>query len=91
MTTLTLTLTLTLSLTPNPNPNPNQVRAMVGRANAATNLATSVAGMRYYVKELLASYTQALTFEPRTEPRAVLFQCRPTKVRVRVRVRVRVS
>ena len=30
--------------------HPAEVRAMVSRANAATNLATSVAGMRYYVK-----------------------------------------
>ena len=54
--TLTRTLTLTLTLT---RPNPNQVRAMVGRANAATSL-TSVAGMLLR-QGAVASYTQALT------------------------------
>lgn len=52
---------------------------MMGNANAATSFATSVGGIRYYVQELLASCTKTLTFQPRAEARAVLFQCRPTK------------
>ena len=59
--------------------HPAEARAMVRRANAAIGLATSVGGMRLYMQELLKQYTATLGFTPRAEPRAVLFQCRPTR------------
>lgn len=56
-----------------------EVEAMVSRANAAMDVALSVAGIRRYVAELLAAYTERLAFAPALGPRSVRFACRPTR------------
>ena len=60
------------------NAHPKQVRAMVVAANEAMEAATSVAGIRFYVRELLRQYSARLGYRPRPHPRAVQFRCAPT-------------
>ena len=60
------------------NAHPKQVRAMVAAANEAMEAATSVAGIRFYVRELLRQYSARLGYRPRPHPRAVQFRCAPT-------------
>ena len=40
--------------------------------------AASVAGIRFYVRELLRQYSARLGYRPRPHPRAVQFRCVPT-------------
>ena len=60
------------------NAHPKQVLAMVAAANEAMEAATSVAGIRFYVRELLRQYSARLGYRPRPHPRAVQFRCAPT-------------
>ena len=60
------------------NAHPAEVRAMVAAANEAMEAATSVAGIRFYVRELLRQYSARLGYRPRPHPRAVQFRCAPT-------------
>lgn len=64
-----------------------EVDRMVSEANAAMEVATSVSGMRYFVRELVESYTQqVLDYRPRRDPRAIGFSCLGTHERRSCRV-----
>ncbi len=52
-----------------------EVRAMVRAANQAMDAATSVGGIRLYVRELLSVYSGVLAFSPARHPRAIRFHC----------------
>ena len=57
----------------------DEVDAMVARANQAMRAATSTAGIRLYVRELLHGYAELLRrrgYTPRRAPRAVQLACR---------------
>ena len=57
------------------NAHPKQVLAMVAAANEAMEAATSVAGIRFYVRELLRQYSARLGYRPRPHPRR---RCSPS-------------